>query len=61
MTRPLMRSEEWLKQTQGVTPAGRLGMPEEIASVVVFLASDAARFTYGQNVVVHGELAIKLA
>lgn len=61
MTRPLMGNEEWLKQTQGVTPAGRLGMPEEIASVVVFLASEAARFMHGQNVVVDGGLTIKLA
>jgi len=35
-------------------PAGRLGTPEEVADVVVFLASDRARWVNGANVRVDG-------
>ena len=36
------------------TPARRIGTPEDIASVVVFLASDSARFVYGISIPVDG-------
>jgi NAD(P)-dependent dehydrogenase (short-subunit alcohol dehydrogenase family) len=35
-------------------PLGRMGTPEEIADVVAFLASDAARFITGERVTVNG-------
>jgi NAD(P)-dependent dehydrogenase (short-subunit alcohol dehydrogenase family) len=35
-------------------PAGRLGTPEEVASLVRFLASDAASYVYGANFAVDG-------
>jgi len=40
------------------TPLGRIGRPEEIASVVVFLLSGAASFMTGSTVVVDGGLSI---
>ena len=42
--------EAWLRDT----PMGRLGQPDEIASVVHFLASDAASLMTGSVVVVDG-------
>jgi NAD(P)-dependent dehydrogenase (short-subunit alcohol dehydrogenase family) len=40
------------------TPAGRLGTPEDVAEVVVWLSSDAARFVTGQNTLVDGGYTI---
>jgi NAD(P)-dependent dehydrogenase (short-subunit alcohol dehydrogenase family) len=40
------------------TPMGRIGEPEDIADVVVFLCSDLARFITGQNIVVDGGMTL---
>lgn len=42
----------------GKIPLGRLGSPEEVAGVVLFLASPAADYITGQVLVVDGGLAI---
>jgi 3-oxoacyl-[acyl-carrier protein] reductase len=39
-------------------PMGRIGEPEEIADVIVFLASEGARYMTGQTVVVDGGLLV---
>jgi 2-keto-3-deoxy-L-fuconate dehydrogenase len=39
-------------------PMGRLGTPEEIAGLAVYLAGDAAKFITGQSVVIDGGLTI---
>jgi 2-keto-3-deoxy-L-fuconate dehydrogenase len=39
-------------------PMGRLGTPEEIAELAVYLASDAAQFVTGQAVVIDGGLTL---
>lgn len=45
---------ERVEATIANTPLRRLGQPEDIADVVLFLASDAARFMTGQTVFVDG-------
>jgi NAD(P)-dependent dehydrogenase (short-subunit alcohol dehydrogenase family) len=40
------------------TPLGRIGQPEDIADVVVFLASDASRWVTGQTLRADGGLTI---
>lgn len=54
MTRPW--GPEILRKRVEETPLGRLGTPEDVASVVVFLASDAASFVHGTHVDVNGGL-----
>ena len=44
------RKDEWLK----MTPLGRFGEPEEVASAVVFLASGEASYISGANIHVNG-------
>jgi 2-keto-3-deoxy-L-fuconate dehydrogenase len=39
-------------------PMGRLGSPEEIAALAVYLASDAAQFVTGQAIVIDGGLTL---
>ena len=41
-------------------PLGRIGTPEEVASAVAFLASDAARYVTGQILYVDGGLTCQL-
>jgi 3-oxoacyl-[acyl-carrier protein] reductase len=41
-------------QWRAMTPAGRLGRPEELAAVIAFLASDRAGFVTGQAICVDG-------
>lgn len=40
------------------TPTGRLGLPEDVADVVVWLTSEGSRFITGQNIAVDGGYAI---
>ncbi|MDJ0388109.1 SDR family NAD(P)-dependent oxidoreductase [Roseomonas sp. E05] len=42
------------EETRAKIPAGRLGHPEEVADVVLFLASHRARWVTGQSIVVDG-------
>jgi NAD(P)-dependent dehydrogenase (short-subunit alcohol dehydrogenase family) len=39
---------------QSIVPAGRFGQPSEIASAVVFLASDESAFTVGSELLIDG-------
>ncbi len=40
------------------TPLARIGNPDDIAGVVVFLCSDLARFVTGQNIVIDGGMTL---
>ena len=44
-----------------IHPAGRIGTPEEIANLVVYLASDEASFVSGQTLIADGGRTIKLS
>lgn len=46
--------EEQRAQWWGLTPAGREALPEELVGAYLYLASDAATFTNGTDIVVDG-------
>jgi NAD(P)-dependent dehydrogenase (short-subunit alcohol dehydrogenase family) len=46
-----------IEQVEKQTPLGRWSTPEDIADVVVFLASDAARFVTGETISADGGMA----
>jgi NAD(P)-dependent dehydrogenase (short-subunit alcohol dehydrogenase family) len=59
LTQPLLQVfPEQVDRFARDTPLGRIGTPEDVADVVVFLCSDLARFVTGQNLVVDGGLTL---
>lgn len=50
---------EGAEQAAARVPLGRIAEPEDIADVILFLASDAARYVTGQVLVADGGLAIQ--
>jgi len=52
--RAVLNVEEELEELAATIPLGRLGVPNDIASAVVFLASDAASWITGQLLLVAG-------
>lgn len=51
--------DDFIKKVIEKTPLKRLGKPEEIAKVAVFLASSDSDFITGQNIVVDGGLSLE--
>jgi 3-oxoacyl-[acyl-carrier protein] reductase len=43
-----------LDSVVAMTPAGRLGANEEVADVILFLCSEAARYVHGQTIEING-------
>jgi 3-oxoacyl-[acyl-carrier protein] reductase len=48
------RAPDYFKDNVDHHPAGRMGTPEEVANVVAFLASPAATWVTGENIIVDG-------
>jgi NAD(P)-dependent dehydrogenase (short-subunit alcohol dehydrogenase family) len=54
MSAPILAAPELRRARESKVPIGRLGSADDIARVVLFLASDAAAYVTGQNVLVDG-------
>ncbi len=54
MTRALFANQDWVARLIRQVPLGRSGLPEDLAGVAVFLASDASRYVTGQVIYVDG-------
>lgn len=50
----IYRDETVRKKREGIVPARRIGIPEDIANAVVFLASDRAGYVSGQEILCDG-------
>ena len=53
-----VNTEERRRKLLSIVPVGRLGVPEDIAHAVVFLASPKASFVTGQTIHVNGGAAL---
>ena len=54
--RTRLERQDYAAELGAITPLGRVGTPDDIANVVVFLASPEARFITGQTISVDGGL-----
>jgi len=61
MSEALFTKPDVLEPVRRATPLGRAGTSDEIADVILFLASDLSRFMTGQNLVVDGGLTLPQA
>ncbi|MEM2911762.1 MAG: SDR family NAD(P)-dependent oxidoreductase [Candidatus Bathyarchaeia archaeon] len=51
--------KEMYEQIKRSVPLGRWGLPEDVANLVIFLASDESSFITGQNIIVDGGLTVQ--
>lgn len=53
-----LKDKEWADYMLGKTLVGRLGKPQEVANVALFLASDESSFVTGVDIKVDGGMAV---
>jgi len=59
LTESVLAQPEKLKNILARTPLNRIGKPEEVASLVTYLAMDKASYITGQNIMVDGGMSVK--
>jgi NAD(P)-dependent dehydrogenase (short-subunit alcohol dehydrogenase family) len=57
-TREQLNDPDWAREMLGKTLLGRLGRPEEVASVALFLASEESSYVTGIDIVVDGGMKV---
>ena len=56
----LLQNEDAVKRMEAGTPVRRIGQPDDIAGIALFLGSDASNFITGQTFVVDGGQRIRM-
>ena len=59
MNEKLLEDPDYEQMYLDGTPYGRVGVPEDVAPLAVFLASDAARYIHGESILVDGGWAAR--
>lgn len=59
LTVPVLTNPDRLEKILARTPLNRVGQPEEVASLVAYLAMDNASYITGQNIMVDGGMSVK--
>ena len=59
LTESVLEQPERLAKIIARTPMNRVGQPEEVASLVAYLAMDNASYITGQNIMVDGGMSVK--
>jgi NAD(P)-dependent dehydrogenase (short-subunit alcohol dehydrogenase family) len=57
-TREQLKDPEWAHYMLGKTLLGRLGRPEEVANVALFLSSSESSYVTGVDIVVDGGMKV---
>jgi len=56
-----MQDEDLLEEIAGQTPAGRIVTPEDVAQIVAFLCSPAAKMIRGQTIIADGGFTLPIS
>jgi len=59
LTEPVLSQPDRLEKILARTPMGRVGKPEEVASLAAYLAMDKSSYITGQNISVDGGFSVK--
>ncbi len=59
LTEAVLSQPDRLEKILARTPMNRVGQPEEVSSIVSFLAMDRASYITGQNIMVDGGMSVK--
>jgi tropinone reductase I len=59
LTESVLAQPDRLERILARTPMNRVGQPEEVASLVTYLAMDKASYITGQNIMVDGGMSVK--
>ena len=50
----VQKNVEFMNQLKKKIPMGRIGLPDELKGVIIFLASNASSYITGENIIVDG-------
>ena len=59
LTHDTLAIPAWEAQLKGMIPAGRIGRPDDVADVAVWLCTDAARYVNGHVAAVDGGILVR--